>query len=143
MDNLIVAASNLYGIRAILSCPSKWGKLICLSSVLASILYHVVEHHKHGMIGWGSGTHLEHQICINIDRMMAVILGLYMIRGASIKLIIQGCGPLILLGLSELPWIFKIFGPYYEHFWYIWWHSLWHIGIFHVVYLLALQKLKM
>jgi len=145
--NLIVAASNLYALRAF----NAWMPLdpICASltavAMGASTLYHLVERHKHGLAGCGSGSLREHTICINIDRVAAVTLTLYILfnyPSIATRLLPSFAGALLMLGVSELPHLFpsvfqKHVGANATRVIYTITHSAWHMWAFHNLFLVA------
>lgn len=76
MENIILASTNLVAIVPVLEFYHQ-GCILQSTAValaaLASILYHLVECHKHGMPGVGVFTSArDHMILINIDRACAV-----------------------------------------------------------------------
>lgn len=141
-ENLILTITNLYGLRAIWN-TSLTTRYFVGTAIISSMIYHSVEQEKHSMSGlWG--TCREHHICVWIDRFFAVALGIICLCSLDLYRILSwGIPALCTLGLSEVPWILhKYFqvrwiGKYLwlEHYWYVFWHSLWHILAFHAVFL--------
>lgn len=143
MENAILAATNLYGFRALREWPAgSWGQCLTGFAMGASILYHMVERHKHKMPGLaGTGTRTEHAVCLNLDRFAAVSLGLYLAlsQEPDAGLLRLGAGALGLAALSELPEWFPlhIFTGGVGRDWYVFLHALWHLSAFHLVYMVA------
>lgn len=136
MENLIVAGSNIYALLPIMEAFTKGEIFFCAvlcAAMICSFLYHMIEHHKHDMSGWGSQSIEEHRVCINLDRLTALtscIIGLCICAEPSRffqenQLLIFGA--LFLLFVSE-----KLVGRTL----YIITHSMWHICAFHIAYLL-------
>lgn len=146
--NVIVAASNLYAMRAF----SAWLPLdpmcasLCVVAMAASTLYHLVEKHKHSLAGCGSGTLREHKICINMDRAAAVGSTAYILLsypGIAVQLIPSFVGALLALCLSEMPHLFpqmfeQDIGSNGTRIFYVVIHSAWHVWAFHTLFLAAI-----
>lgn len=76
MENIILALTNLYAIRAVgiaVKSNLPWQALAVAAAALASIAYHLIECQKHGMPGIGVfESMLSHRVFINIDRVAAI-----------------------------------------------------------------------
>lgn len=148
MENLVVTLSNVYGVRALAAWPrGSTGQLLTASAMAASMLYHAVEQRKHSMPALlGSGSLLQHRVCINLDRAAALGLGLFLCaQPQSRRLALQGAAALAVCAASELfHWLPQLKGRLHikgpaERQWYVAAHSLWHLAAFHLVYLVAVQ----
>lgn len=134
MENVLVAASNLYAVVPIYVAANRgqpfYAGVLCMAMGF-SLLYHMIEHHKHGMTGLGSGTLEEHDVCINLDRfwaVCAVMTGLWMQQDIYTFLydhMFPIAVGLQLLFTSERTTNKRV---------YILTHSLWHIAAFHMAY---------
>ena len=79
LENIVVAITNLVGLLGLHLCQTRREYRALLMAVLSSTVYHLVEHHKHGMPGV-SNIHLLaclsnpifHQIFLNLDRICAI-----------------------------------------------------------------------
>lgn len=130
-ENLLVSLSNITCIYPILILWKK-GDIITLWSVifvaLNSIISHLVENHKHGMVGIGFSTDISY-ILNRMDVLAAHLVGLrYMylwykdqIKVKWIWLMLS----LLLLFISE----YDKYNPNLKNL-YIITHCLWHINIF-------------
>jgi len=148
MENVIVASSNVYAVYAL----TAWYNdsivyFAILASMMASIVYHLVEHHKHDMPGTaGSGSLSEHKLCLNLDRFCAILLGIVLLsraidnpsmiyNPASILCAVCAAGFGIVSEHGES--FFKHISSKQRRWIYIVTHSVWHVLIFNVVYLCA------
>jgi hypothetical protein len=134
LENILVALTNLYGFRAYFYC-SKFEQSVLLSAMISSIIYHLIEHHKHGMPGISFFNSVDsHIIFLNIDRLYAVICFLTFFEVNMLNdqnlVICFGTG-LFMMFLSEM--IFKT--PKYKYAYMIT-HCMWHFLAFHTIYLL-------
>lgn len=130
-----MSASNLYALLPLTVAWSEgrvlFGVTLCASMVF-SILYHMIEHHKHDMPGWGSHTLAEHHVCINLDRCAATSVVLVtLFQHHDVTAFVTGhwmilCFALLLLYVSERR---------ADKSMYMFTHSLWHIYAFHLAYL--------
>jgi hypothetical protein len=149
MENAIVAASNCYALRALLAWPSfSMGHLLTSFAMAASLMYHLVERHKHNMPGLvGDGSVIEHNVYLNLDRVAALALAIHLINTVTSEAF-ECLAPFAALSLtlcaaSELShwWpsllIGRGIGIKTERRWYVVTHSLWHLCAFHLVYLVA------
>lgn len=144
--------SNLYGIFAVLAWPlASPGQFLTFFAVFFSIIYHVIEVRKHGMPGikpFANGSQHQHEICINLDRIAAGSLGCYLTfliwNSSQWSLFFLGA---IAISFNLLSELFRWHEPLKEFFslsaeevtwWYVIWHSLWHIAAFHVTWMIAL-----
>lgn len=144
MENIFVAASNLYCLRAI-QLAFKKEKYVEMSilgcATLASIIYHLSEK-KHGMksLCFKNNTN----ITLNIDRFFAVssmiVFALtYMDRLYDKNIISYSIFGLITGMISECQHVFKL--PLsIEKPLYLVTHPLWHLSVFHIAYLLLNSK---
>lgn len=139
MENLIVSSTNLYAILPIIT-SFKYGyynyTIVISLSMIASIIYHMIEHHKHNMTGLGSHSLLEHQVCLNFDRFFAGLSFLYgfFINKDPTNFLINN-SQVILIALLSLFISEKLVKKNF----YIITHSIWHIYAFHISYLAIIQ----
>ncbi len=133
LPNLIVAASNLYALRAVaLSFPSLQAWCILFAAV-CSTAYHLIERHKHQMPGASFGRSVRaHLWLINLDRVAAVIAAVvcmpYLLQDVPLLTVLVALGSITaseqLADRTNDPvWVHTI------------WHSLWHIAVFHLAYI--------
>ena len=140
--NILVACSNLYGLRAYYIASNPLLRILLIMSITSSFMYHLVEFRKHGIDGlskFGCFTSCgSHNVLINFDRLCAFLLGIYFLVNGIFdeKIIIVGCIAIIFGMLSELVFINKIYLNYYVVS-----HILWHFLIFHAVYLLTINSM--
>ncbi len=147
MENALVVASNLYALRTVNALPLfSPGSVLTLLAMLASMLYHGVERHRHGMPGlFGSGTLREQCLCINIDRACAALLCAWLLIVAREPAHFYLAAPaLMLLALSEAPHFapraFAKFGKTRARHFYMTFHIAWHLAAFHLTYLVATHR---
>jgi hypothetical protein len=158
MENWIVAASNVYALRAIAAWPlGSVGQWLCVAAALASTAYHLIEckkHHMPGVPGLADYSWTQHYRLLNLDRAAAAALGLYLAavawRAQRVGLIAPACAALAANALSELFRYVQItdglctndaVGPRVswrlQRAWYMCWHCAWHVAAFHLAYVLA------
>jgi len=143
MENVLVAASNLYAVRALCVLPMHTcGWYLTSVAMSLSIAYHLCETRKHHMPG-AVRVGIE-GLLLNLDRLGAMALtGWFLTRAitnAQWLLLAYGSGALALNALSEVLRWFKVdqHAPIgLVRCWYIVWHSAWHVAAFHLVYLVA------
>jgi len=133
-NNFLVASSNLYAVIPIYNSRSKSEFWILMCAMISSIVYHMIEHHKHGMRGIGVfDSKLSHHIFLNIDRFFAILafLKFFDIRLLSknylLTTILLG---FMMMGLSEIVF----YTPFFKRS-YIMTHCAWHVLAFHSIYL--------
>lgn len=147
MQNIIVAASNLYGLRAIHTLLLKkhiFGAISVGLSMGSSILYHLAEHTKHNMPGIKMLKKWE-SVLLNFDRIFAMCSILYFViikHNMMLNSIILSYGLVgILAGLfSEQLHYSKLLNKIkypYNQLAFIGTHILWHFCVFHIAHLLA------
>ena len=142
MENIIVASSNLNGIFAIHNyykrCQYKQSVAICCA-MLASIVYHLIEHHKHNMLGIGIFKNkFYHVVFLNLDRFFA-FYAVYMSYSPKIfKHIYFALFGLTCLFTSEI--LSTLFSPSKEKLIHIIFHCLWHLSAFEMARLLSISK---
>lgn len=134
MENVFLAATNLYGVRA-LYVAEEWihfnSVLLC---ILASMTYHLIEYRKHGMPGIGYATSTSaHEFFLNLDRIVAIwtffiFVDYSMISDHHIRRYVY-FGALMQY-LSERVYRWKE-----DKTKYIICHALWHLAAYHVLYL--------
>src|SRR5437868_9552490 len=140
MENLFVTATNLYALRAIKLAFEQQKYLECgvLScATIASIVYHLSET-KHSMksLCFKNST----RITLNMDRFFAfasvlVFLFKYNKMIKNKEIIFYGITSLVAQMLSESQHLIS-FSPSTEKTLYLITHPIWHIGAFHIAYLL-------
>lgn len=139
-ENIILGLSNLYGfVPAYIFYRSGRkgdlaGSLVLASSVVSSIVFHLIEYDSHGMPGIGIfQNELSQQVFLNIDRLCAVGAMYYFFNYKTFlnSKWLQLCSliGITCLGFSELT-------TYYKSF-----HCIWHLLVFHIAYLLSKKKL--
>jgi hypothetical protein len=147
MENWLTTTSNLYGLIA----ASAWragslGQVLTLFAVLFSIIYHSIETRKHDMPGirpFATGSEHQHKICLNLDRTAALSLGLYLtyvvLCSGQWSVLLEGFLAISLNALSELfRWTsLGNLSTRQKTWWYVVFHSLWHIAAFHMSWILA------
>lgn len=153
LPNLCCTVTNLYALFPIYVFYKN--NMIFKASFLAftmvaSICYHLIEHHKHNMPGIGLfNDKLSHQVFLNLDRFcsLAAVIVCY-----NYDLVYQN-GPISRLFINQTTFILLLLstgyafiaetlltpkGPFpkiileknYIKWIYVFTHSLWHIGIF-------------
>lgn len=140
MDNIFVAATNLYSLRAIyvaLKRKKYVAAIILGSATIGSIVYHLSET-KHNMNSLCLKNHTT--ITLNIDRFFAVCSSGYLVwmfkKNINKKVILIGSLGLVAMMLSECQHVLTL-PPMVEKNLYLCTHPLWHICAFHVAYLLV------
>jgi hypothetical protein len=143
MQNLIVAASNLYAIRAVSAWPeASLGRALTVGAALSSISYHLLERQRHSMPGVScdfNGSALSY-----LKRALGLALGFEMswrcYLAGRFDLLRSGCGALLINGISEMfyyaPQTASLF-PIYMNWqrrraFYVFWKCIWHILAFHL-----------
>lgn len=130
--NVVVAASNWYGLRAVRDAKGldKW---LLLGAMTSSTMYHLQEQAKHDMHGMG----LYEQQWLNLDRLFAVMCVVRLLSKCkwnkkilTIGLLSFGC-----MCVSESQHFFQFLTKPL----YVVTHVLWHIGAFHTAYLIVRQ----
>lgn len=148
MPNLILSLSNLYGLLAVsvlYNNNDMFGAIILSGTILSSMIYHLIEHHKHNLVGLSEfnlcDTVCHHQTFINFDRFFACSSVLYLLTyDLIIEHIVLTVIALICLSISETTQyiehriIKRLFVPL---------HFIWHILAFHLAYLFALKKIDL
>ena len=142
MENILVASTNLYGIAAIINCykhRNLFDGIMIAMPMIASTFYHLAEHSKHFMPGFA--MHKFERKMLNYDRFFAVISMAYF----GIKYIERIKNSNILIPLI----IAMVSGYISEHIKhdhsiesihksiYMITHAIWHISLFHIVYILT------
>jgi len=127
--NVIVAMTNLACIYPIMIAIKKDDIFMAALVVFAafwSIIYHLVESHKHDMYGFGSRASTS-RFYLQIDRVGALSLSLAtvarLIERFNFSLALMGLLTLIPLLISEFPGVPKSI--------YIPCHCIWHISAFY------------
>jgi hypothetical protein len=139
MENLFVAATNLYGLRAIKTGIQKryWKESIMLGCAMyASIIYHLSEtkHNMNSLILTNNTS-----VTLNIDRLFAfcsMALILFNLKNKlNKKMLIIGTIGLISMMISESQHVITL-PMFIEKPLYLVTHSIWHICAFHTAHLL-------
>lgn len=150
MANLIVSASNLYALRAIDQVFRYGGQseaVLLTSAAFASIIYHALESAKHDMTGIPKFQRYEN-IALWTDRILASMatarfLWVYKNR-INRNIILLGIISVACLMASECQHVIdikKYVGRHTKLF-YILTHIAWHLGAFHIAYLLAKRRVQ-
>lgn len=145
MDNLCVTATNLYALRAINTCiknNSYLNALLLTGAMTSSIIYHALENAKHNMTGIPRFKKYE-SLALNFDRLFAILvvtrfIMLYHKKINQQILTLATCS-LICMLVSECQHVINLnsYPIKYTKLLYMITHCLWHIGAFHVAYLLT------
>jgi hypothetical protein len=142
MENTIVTLTNLCALPALFL--TDFGTVLntlVLFSMLSSMMYHYIEKCRHCM---EPSTHVPKQIedaLLAVDRVCATSLVLYVLWSANLDSVI-GYGPH--MALLSLIWFSSNYDylvglevpPEYRRYirwWYVFWHSIWHIGAFELL----------
>jgi hypothetical protein len=141
MENIFVAASNLYALRAIDAARKKKKYLtvtILGCATIGSIVYHLSET-KHSMKSLCFKDHTS--ITLNLDRFFAVysvgyFISRYQKKIRDKKVIFFSLLGFIAMLLSESQHVITI-PPMMEKKLYLITHPIWHICAFHTAYLLV------
>lgn len=149
MENLILAATNLYGFRAVIGNKNFYQRTSICLAMFASIIYHSVENIKHDLTGLYPFDSYKNRVFYNLlwlnaDRICAVIAA---VTNFKLRPIMNNCDNIIQYGtLSVVCNILSEFGKFFPHplnliltnnLVYLGLHSAWHIGIFHCGYILS------
>lgn len=147
MENWLTTTSNLYGLIAAAAWPTcSLGQALTVIAVLFSGIYHTIETKKHDMPGiwpFATGTEHQHNICLNLDRAAALGLGLYLtyvvVCSSQWNLLFEGFLAISLNALSELFRCTSLgnLSARQKTWWYVVFHSMWHIAAFHMSWILA------
>jgi hypothetical protein len=132
--NLIVASTNLYGLRAWAIAPNTSIKWSLGFLITASFIYHLIEIHKHDMAGmpfWRNKV--AHHTLLNLDR-FGVVLMAY--NTLSYDLVMNNMDIFGLFAFGAMCLVFS--EPVCEYFkWqklYVVSHSMWHLIGYHCLY---------
>jgi hypothetical protein len=138
MENIFVALTNLYALRSIILSLKQQRYLIyygLLCSMLSSIMYHLFESNKHNMPGLFYNPRYEKTL-LNIDRFFILFNSVlffsyfkHALKSAFVKRLIAFA--IVNLWISEWH-ISKDF----QKPLFIITHSMWHISVFHIAYIL-------
>ena len=153
MENIIIAATNLYAIRGIISHFAKHNYTeagFIFGAMMCSITYHLIENIKHPLPGIIPGIFkipMKHKnlvfinkVFFNFDRFFAVAAILVCFRTKFIlanQMNIMGTAAAGSLCLAISEFIPK--KHYYNHI-FVMCHGLWHIAVFHCAYLLSMAN---
>ena len=144
-DNLVVTLTNLYAVRAIMTCinsNSYLNALLLSGAMTSSIIYHALENAKHNMTGIPQFKRYE-LIALNFDRLFAVLVVTRFImlyhKKINQQILTLAICSLVCMLLSECQHVINLnsYSVRYTKLFYIITHCLWHIGAFHVAYLLT------
>ena len=142
MENILVAGSNVYALRAIAKAyrMRKFKEAFVLAGAMsASILYHALEVSKHDMPGLIVWHRLEMQ-ALNADRAFACLATFSLLsqRRITKRVLFFGVGALCLLGVSECQHVVSLqyLPKNFVKTLYLTTHVGWHICAFHIAYLL-------
>ena len=163
MDNLVVTLTNLYGLRAFhvsLKVGDISNAIILGLSVSSSMIYHMLEHSKHHMTGMPQFQKYE-KIALNADRFFAGLAFCTLvyksrkfifnrplhklaykphkiISSFNPKLKHYSIGTIACLILSECQHLINlnIYPVRYVKGFYMLTHCFWHVGAFHIAYIL-------
>lgn len=148
MENVIVALSNLYAVRAMMTWPHfSIGYTLTTLSAAASICYHLIEHQKHNMPGLGTGSWEEHFYFLNFDRLCAATLSIYLLMHWQDNFY----WPVFAISLGSASELFHVqpklqsaigLSDHTERIFYMVAHSAWHVAAFHCAYMVALHKAR-
>ena len=133
MENVLVAFSNLYALLPIYRAIriSNWLTAIILTgAMVSSIVYHLLECHKHQMPGlWFGRSEFIYHLTINIDRLFA-LLSVYIFYDPTMLWNHRYLAGIALASMTISETIYR-----YEKRPYIFFHIIWHILAFHLAYL--------
>ena len=137
--NVIVAASNWYGLRAVRNAnpTDKW---LLLAAMTSSTIYHLHEKSKHNMRGIGT---YEYQ-WLNLDRLFTLLCVIRFLSKYQWNKSILFFGLLSLgcMCVSESDRVVKCDLGRFAKPVYVVTHVLWHIGAFHTAHLVVLLHKK-
>lgn len=139
MENIIVAASNLYAILPIAynyQHNHLFNAFILTCAMAASIAYHLIETHKHNMPGMPIFRSYEwHNFFINIDRFFAFAC-IFILFDINNILKFNG---FILVALLHSYLSEVYFRSNDDKYKYILTHIIWHIMAFQIAYIFSLK----
>ena len=143
MENLFIAATNLYGLRAIrvaLQQKKLSDATILGCAMFGSIVYHLSET-KHGMNSLILKDYVN--ITLNIDRLFAGIAAVTFLlkykKKLNKKIISYGSVGLGMMMISECQHVISLSLPIEKQI-YLLTHPIWHICAFHTAYLLLCKS---
>lgn len=132
--NLLVACSNLYGLRALCVAPNPAIYWSLTYLITASFTYHLIERHKHDMDGmpfWRGKV--AHHALLNMDRFGVVLLAW---NTLTYDLVMNNLDMFGLFGFGAMCLVFS--EPVCEYFkWqklYVVSHCAWHLIGYHCLY---------
>jgi hypothetical protein len=149
MENIIVALSNFYALRAInLTNFGTPLNLLIIFSMETSFMYHIVEKSKHYMNPKLIVSSKTEKLLHNADRLGAIGLIWYSVvqikQYSMYHLVPYGLGALVVLILSDIDYFIHIpVSPKYHwiaRWWFVIWHSLWHICAFELLHQIIVFK---
>lgn len=128
LPNIICTVTNLWALPAIYNYTVNDMVLqaYCVFFIMiASICYHMIEHHKHNMPGIGIfDDKLSHHIFLNLDRALSIIS----IIVCYDSIIFTKPYLMIVLFAISCVTIAENFAKSIPS--YVIWHSLWHLSVF-------------
>lgn len=142
MENVLVAGSNVYALRAIAKgfrMRKIKEALVLAGAMSASMLYHALEVSKHDMPGVIVLPWLEKH-ALNADRAFAALAMVTFLRKRNVtkRILFLGIGALTLMALSECQHVVSLqhLPKMFVKTLYLTTHVGWHISAFHIAYLL-------
>lgn len=151
MENLVVAASNLYALRAIVFAADKGAYdlvAVITCAMMLSVAYHLVERVKHKLPGIGVIHEHEERTLLWFDRLAAANLSLYLflVHPAPVNWLRHNWVVLAVafafLNYSERSEVmFSFFGIKRPErvFEFVVAHCLWHVFAFHIAYMVTVE----
>lgn len=147
--NWCLTLTNLWGIYAAYVCFQD-GRypLLCIWLVISacmSMLFHSCEQHKHPALpGLWHVTKNQESLYLTLDRVAAVIVGIYVTKLVGLKYMLMQ--PYVYIALtfnliSELEYLKLITydNPRVSSFMYYTFHSLWHLTVYSIPIVIVMQ----
>ena len=136
MENIWMSLTNLYALRAIYSfyLQDKLAPTLVLTgAMLSSMMYHLIENQKHQMPGIGiANAPYWNSAYINLDRYFAFLSALTLFSWPHFKVYQFYCvASFASMTISET--LFR-----QEKYFYLIFHTIWHLSIFHIAWLFSL-----
>lgn len=139
LENIFMALTNLVGLLVIKEARTTRDQMTIILPMCASFVYHLIEHHKHGMPGMPFlNDYDSHQVFLNLDRIFSFVSVCYFFQFSLLTnseiLITFGFG-LFMMWLSECVYVKSK-----HQLEYMITHSAWHLLAYRTLHLVLIER---